>query len=176
VISEETVLLIDAARDFAARAERWVRIDAILVTHGHRDAIGGLASLRRRWLGHNRSQPINIFLGGPTGQIIHTRNKRFDHCRLHVGELAQPRRVGSFVVSALVVPHARELRFTTFAWRGSAGARSVVYASDVAFLTPELREFSAGATVLVLDGARRHKRLFSHLTLDDALPQPAPGQ
>ena len=61
-------------------------------------------------------------------------------------------------------------RFETFAWRVSTGIRSVVYAADVAHLTAELEHFSTGATVLVLDGAIWRKRLFSHLTIDEALP------
>jgi len=45
-----------------------------------------------------------------------------------------------------------------------------VYASDVAYLTPDLGRLCAGATVRVLDGATWHRRLFSHLTIDEALP------
>ena len=46
-----------------------------------------------------------------------------------------------------------------------------MYASDVAYLTPELEHFCAGATVLILDGAMWRRRLFSHLTIEQALPQ-----
>jgi hypothetical protein len=45
-----------------------------------------------------------------------------------------------------------------------------VCASLVACLTPELERFCAGATVVVLDGAMWRRRLFSHLTIDAALP------
>lgn len=78
--------------------------------------------------------------------------------------------MGSLDVTALIVPHAREPRFTTFAWHVSSGTRLVVYASDVACLTRELERFCAGATVLILDGAMCRRRLFSHLTIDAALP------
>lgn len=73
-------------------------------------------------------------------------------------------------MSALTVPHAQDPRFPTYAWRVSASGRSIVYASDVAHLTPELERFCAGATLLVLDGAMWRRRLFSHLTIDEVLP------
>ena len=170
LIADRTSLLIDVTRDFAAQAEHVARIDAIALTHGHRDAIGGLPSLRRWWLEHDRSTPIDVFLGEATARIIRTRYRRLEHCRLQVLAPGRSRRVGSLEVSAVVVPHAREPRFTTYAWRVSSGTRAVVYASDVAYPTSELEQFCAGATVLVLDGAMWRKRLFSHLTIDETLP------
>jgi phosphoribosyl 1,2-cyclic phosphodiesterase len=170
LISNGTVLLIDVTRDFALQAKRLARIDAILVTHGHRDAIGGLPSLRRWWLERDGRHPIDIFLSEATAGIIRTRYTRIDHCRLQVVAPGDARRVGSVDVSALTVPHARDARFMTYAWRVSAGNCSVVYASDVAYLTRELERFCAGATVLVLDGAMWQRRLFSHLTIDESLP------
>jgi phosphoribosyl 1,2-cyclic phosphate phosphodiesterase len=170
LMSEGRALLIDVTRHFAVQAARLSRIDAILLTHGHRDAIGGLPSLRRWWLEHGGSPPVDVFLSEATAEIVRTRYRRLDHCRLHVVAPGQSHRVGSVAVSALIVPHAREPRFPTFAWRASEGTRSVVYASDVAYLTGELERFCAGATVLILDGAMWRKRLFSHLTIDEALP------
>ena len=47
-----------------------------------------------------------------------------------------------------------------------------MYASDVARVTSELTRFSAGAAILILDGAMwRRRRLFSHLTIDEPLPE-----
>lgn len=78
--------------------------------------------------------------------------------------------MGFLDVSALVVPHAREPRSTTCAWRVSSATRSVGYASDVAYLTRELEQFCAGAAILILDGAMWRKPLFSRLTIDESLP------
>ena len=44
-----------------------------------------------------------------------------------------------------------------------------VYASDVARLTPRLREFSRGAAILVLDGSTYGRRIFTHLRIDEDL-------
>lgn len=74
LISDGTALLVDVTRDFAAQAEHLVGIDAILeailLTHRHRDAIGGLPSLRRWWLEQNSSRPIDVFLGDAAARII----------------------------------------------------------------------------------------------------------
>jgi len=170
LISDRTTLLIDVTRDFAVQAERLTRIDAIALTHAHRDAIGGLPALRRWWLANRAPEPIDVFLSEATANIIRTRYQRLEHCRLRITAPGDLRRVGPLALSALTVPHAQDPRFPTYAWRVSAGAGSIVYASDVAHLTPELERFSAGATVLVLDGAMWHRRLFSHLTINEMLP------
>jgi len=170
VISDGVALLIDVTRDFAVQAEQLTRIDAVALTHAHRDAIGGLPALRRWWLANGTPEPIDIFLSEATANIIRTRYRRLDHCRLRVTAPGDLRRAGPLALSALTVPHAQDPRFPTYAWRVSASRRSIVYASDVAHLTPELERFCAGATVLVLDGAMWRRRLFSHLTIDEALP------
>jgi len=67
------------------------------------------------------------------------------------------------------VPHARET--PTLAWRIGDGRRTVVYASDVARLTPELQHAAAGAALLVIDGAMWRRSLYSHLRIDRAVPE-----
>ncbi len=170
LIGAKTNVLIDVTRDFPVQAERVAAIDAILLTHAHRDAIGGLPSLRRWWLQRGAGRPIDVFLSRASAEIIRSRYRRQEHCRLHIAAPGRTRRVGAFSVRAVTVPHARDRRFVTYAWRVSSGAASVVYASDVARLTPGLRRFSDGAGALVLDGAMWGRRLFSHLTIQEALP------
>ena len=170
LISNGTTVLIDVTRHFRVQSELLSQIDAILLTHGHRDAVGGLPALRRRWLERGSSRPIEILLSEATAEVILGRYRRLEHCRFRTIASGESRRVGTLSVRALTVPHARDPRFETFAWRVSTGTRSVVYASDVAHLTGELGRFSAGSAALVLDGAMWRKRLFSHLTIDEALP------
>jgi len=165
------MILVDVTRDFAEQARRLEQIDAVLLTHGHRDATGGLPELRRWWQEHGCTDPIDVFLNASTAAIIRSRYRHLEHCRLHLVPARRKRRVGELVVEAVSVPHARDPRFETYAWRISSGGRSLVYASDVAELTPELRGFSSGAALLILDGAMWGKRLFSHLTIDEALPE-----
>lgn len=170
LVSNATTLLIDVTRHFHVQARRLSQIDAILLTHGHRDAVGGLPALRRWWLERGSSRPIEVLLNDATAEVIRERYRRLEHCRLRPIASGESSRVGAFSVSALAVPHARDPRFETFAWRVTSGSRTVVYASDVAQLTDELERFSAGSAALVLDGAMWRRRLFSHLTIGDALP------
>jgi len=67
------------------------------------------------------------------------------------------------------VPHARDT--PTLAWRLGDDGRTLVYASDVARVTPELEAAVAGAGLLVIDGAMWHRSLYSHLRIDHAVPE-----
>ncbi len=170
LIGNGTTVLIDVTRHFRVQGERLSEIDAILLTHGHRDAVGGVPALRRWWQERGGSRPIDVLLSEATAEVLRARYRRLEHCRLHTMTSGESRRVGPLSVSALTVPHAKDPRFETFAWRVSDGRCAVVYASDIAHLTDELERFSAGSAALVLDGAMWRKRLFSHLTVDEALP------
>jgi phosphoribosyl 1,2-cyclic phosphodiesterase len=166
----EAAVLIDVTRDFEDQARDIERIDAILLTHAHRDASGGIPQLRR-WCARHGRGAIDTYMSDATRRTLRARYSRLDHCRL-VSVAAGPAvRIAGLSVSAAEVPHAREPGARTFAWRLSTNASSVVYASDVARLTGRLERFAAGASVLVLDGAMWRRRLFSHLTIDEALPE-----
>ena len=159
LISNGAVLLEDVTRDFSVQASHLDRIDGILMTHVHRDAVGGLQQLHRWWLRHGDQDPIDLFLNEATAEVVRSRYKRLDDCRLHLMPASRRLGLGAFTICAIAVPHPRESRFETQAWRFCCEDRSLVYASDVAYLTPELEHFCAGATVLILDGAMSRRRL-----------------
>jgi phosphoribosyl 1,2-cyclic phosphodiesterase len=174
VRDETTSVLIDATRDFEYQAQGVERIDALLLTHAHRDASGGLPALRSWW--HPRHLPPLPVLAHPgTIATLQARYRRLDHCRFLPTRPAARRRLGPWRVDALEVPHAREPHFPTYAWRLRARAQgdavTIVYASDVAYLTPELERFAGGATTLAVDGATWRRRIFTHLRIDEDLPR-----
>jgi phosphoribosyl 1,2-cyclic phosphodiesterase len=163
-------LLIDVTRDWGEQQrELDGPLDAILLTHGHRDACGGIAALRP-WLRERSQASVPVHASRQTIAVVRRRVRRLDHCEFV--ELEPHRRVrsGNVMITAVTVPHARERHIPTYAWRLTAGRRSVVYASDVARLTPELRRFARGAAILVIDAAMWGRSLFSHLTIDRELP------
>jgi phosphoribosyl 1,2-cyclic phosphodiesterase len=162
-------LLLDVTRDFPEQAPEIDRLDGALLTHGHRDASGGLPALRGWWRERSR-EPLPVYAERETIAAVRHRAKRLDHCRFVTVAAGQRRRVGGWTISPVTVPHARERRFPTFAWRLTAAGRTLVYASDVARLTPELERFARGADLLVIDGAMWRRRIFTHLTIDAALP------
>jgi phosphoribosyl 1,2-cyclic phosphate phosphodiesterase len=170
LVGDGATVLVDLTRDFRVQSAAIERLDAVLLTHAHRDAAGGVGALRRWWRAHGIAAAIPVYSHARTLAALESRYVRLDHCRLVPAEPGQPLRVGDFEASALEVPHAADPRFPTFAWRLESAAAALVYASDVARLTPELERFSRGATVLVLDGAMWGRPLFSHLRADQALP------
>lgn len=131
-----TRVLIDCPRAVARELPH--ELDAVLVTHAHRDAAGGLRLV-------------------PAGIPVHAWPAP---ARIAIGRIeARP----------LVVPHARDV--TTYAWRLTDGTHTIVYASDLARLTPALRRFAAGVDALVIDGAMWRRSLYTHLRIDESLPR-----
>ena len=163
-------ILIDVTRDFERQSNALEDIDAVLLTHGHADACGGIAELRR-WLRSRGREQLPLYAGAATIAAVERRFRRVDHCDFKPVRPGRPRRLGGVELSAMEVPHARDERFPTFAWRIRQGRETLVYASDVAWLTPELERFSRSASLLVIDGAMWRRQLFSHLTIDRELPR-----
>jgi hypothetical protein len=83
----------------------------------------------------------------------------------------RPFRVAEWEIRAIEVPHARDPEVPTFAWRLVRSGHRLVYASDVAAPTRALERFASGATVFVVDGATYGRRIFSHLRIDEDLPE-----
>jgi ribonuclease BN (tRNA processing enzyme) len=72
---------------------------------------------------------------------------------------------------ATEVPHARDAAVPTFAWRLATASHRLVYASDLASPTDGLEQFARGARLLVIDGATYGRRIYSHLRIDEDLPE-----
>jgi ribonuclease BN (tRNA processing enzyme) len=143
-------------------------LDAVLLTHAHRDAAGGLARLAAARRASDAG-PLRVLVGPGTAVILRRRVRRLEPLQLTEVRPGTGASVGPLAVAALGVPHARDV--PTVAWRLSAGGRTLVYASDVAELTAELERFCRGASLLVIDGAMWRRRLYTHLTIDRELPR-----
>ena len=161
-------LLIDVTRDFAAQASALDGLDAVLLTHGHRDASGGLAQLRRWWRDRGERSPIPVYAARETIAVARRRFARLDHCRFAAVAPGERVACGPWTVAALEVPHSSQL--PTYAWRLERPGAALVYASDVARLTPQLERFARGARLLVVDGAMWGRAIPWHLAIDQALP------
>jgi phosphoribosyl 1,2-cyclic phosphodiesterase len=162
-------VLIDATTYLSEQLRGVDSLDAVLLTHAHRDAAGGLPALRRWWREH-RTEPLPLYAAPEAIEVMPSRARRLDHLAPVAITPGRRRSIGRLRVTAVEVPHAREVRYRTFAWRLDDGDASVVYASDVAALEASLERFARGADVLVVDGAMWGRQLFSHLTIDHELP------
>lgn len=135
-------ILIDATRDFVQQTKHIKKIDAVLITHNHKDASGGLKYLKP---------------GIPV----------FAHSNIKSG---QSFKLGLFKITPLRVPHSFSPKFPTFAWK-LIGSKTVVYASDIAKLTDKFKRICWGIDILIIDGSTWKRKIYSHLRVDKDLPE-----
>ena len=166
---DRATLLIDAPSQLEEQLPAATVIDAVALTHAHRDAAGGLPALERR-LGRRGDARIRVLAAPEAIALMYERHPRLSSLRLSVVEPGRARRAAGFTLKAVEVPHARDPRYRTFAWRVSDGRSTLVYASDVAAIEPPLAALARTAQLLVIDGAMWRRTLFSHLTIDRELP------
>ncbi|HVW47318.1 MAG TPA: MBL fold metallo-hydrolase [Solirubrobacterales bacterium] len=161
-------VLLDAPAGVEGRFDLG-RLRAVLVTHAHRDAVGGLAALGRA-CARLGTGPVRLLASPEALSVVVPRLDPGSPLRPVAVEPGRARRAAGLRVRCAEVPHAREARFRTYAWRLAGGDAALVYASDVAALAPPLAQLSRGVDLLVIDGAMWHRTLFSHLTIDRELP------
>lgn len=169
----ETRVLLDAGRDLGRQLDAAGLdvgdLDAVALTHGHRDASGGVPELARR-LRRSRTTPLPLLAEGRTLHVVRHRHARLDGLAPVEVAAGRATSAGRLLLAPARVPHARSARFPTVGWRVEGGGRALVYASDVARPTAALRGHAAGAALLVADGATFGQRIFSHLRIDEDLP------
>lgn len=168
VLRGEQQVLVDVTRDFDEQAGGLEAIDAVLLTHAHRDAAGGIPQLRRWWLKRSRP-PIPVYGHPETLDRVRARHRRLEHCWFRPVEPGRAERIAGWSLRGVEVPHARG-GFPTMAWRVEDGRAAVVYASDVARAVDALRALCRGADGLIVDGATWRRRIFTHLRIDEDLP------
>jgi phosphoribosyl 1,2-cyclic phosphodiesterase len=161
-------VLIDATTHAEPQLADVDRLDAVLLTHAHRDAAGGVPALRR-WSRERDLAPLPLYAAPQAIAVLQSRYRRLDHLELVAVEPGRRRERSGLAFEPVEVPHARD-RYRTFAWRVEDARCAVVYASDVARLEPTLERFVRGARLLAVDGAMWQRSLFSHLTIDRELP------
>lgn len=163
-------VLLDVTRHFVEQAAGLRRLDAILLTHAHRDAAGGVPGPAALVAGARSTAPAA--LAPPEAvAVLRRRHRRLEHVDLVAVEPGEGVAVGALRTAAAEVPHVRDPRFRTYAWRLSPGRTAVAYASDVARLEAPLERLARSAGVLAVDGAMWRRTLFAHLTIDRELPR-----
>ena len=167
-------LIIDAGPDFRAQLLRAgvCRVDGILLTHEHKDHIGGLDDVRAlNFVDYPQIRPIDIYA---TERTLACVRKDFDYAfeteryrgvpelRLHAIDRQRPFRIGAAEIVPVAGHHSPRFEVTGFRFGPLA------YLTDFKTIDEaELRKL-AGAEVLVVNAwrARPHD---SHFCLDEAL-------
>lgn len=152
-------ILIDTTRDFQKQIKDY-KIDAVLLTHGHKDACAGIKKL---------PSGIRVFAHPKTLARIKTSFKPAGLKLIPVKE-TQKMKIGPWTAIAYEVPHTKDQRFPTYAWKLSA-KKTIIYASDIAFITEDFKKICDGTDLLIIDGSTWKRKIFSHLRVDEDLPK-----
>ena len=169
VRSGTTTLLVDATPDFRQQMlrEKVMRLDAVLITHPHKDHVGGLDDTRAYQYFQNA--PTQVYgnamtLEGVKAELPYAFTE-FTYPGVPVIDLHQidltPFIVGDIPIVPILVWHHKMpvygFRFGNF-----------VYITDANRIDEEERQKIRGCHTLVLN-ALRHERHISHFTLQEAL-------
>ncbi|MCD7970138.1 MAG: MBL fold metallo-hydrolase [Alistipes sp.] len=170
VESGGVVIVIDAGPDFRQQMlrEDVNHLDAILLTHEHKDHIGGLDDVRA--YNYTSRKPVDIYAAVRVQQII---MKDFDYAfgenrypgvpdmNLHTIGPGRP-----FTVKGIeVIPvEGRHYRLPVLGFRIGAMA----YLTDFNYIGPEESEKIKGVDILVINALRKEPHL-SHFTLEQAI-------
>ncbi len=169
VEDDETTLVVDAGPDFRQQMlrARVRKLDALLVTHEHKDHLAGLDDVRAFNFLQEKHMPI------------YGLNRVLDHIKVEFAyafaekkypgvpqlELypanGLPLQFGKIKVQPIPVMHAKMpvlgFRFNNF-----------TYITDANFISPEARELIKGSEVLVLNALQKEPHI-SHFTLQEAI-------
>ena len=171
-------IVIDVGKLFWESAIEWFfryrvpTINAVLLTHEHADAVGGLDSLRDWTIGRTESLPVYLRAGDLEAVE-----------KMHYYLVDREASTGGGGVARLefrVIDESpldvQGVRFTPLpVWHGrpvdAFGFRfgDVSYMSDVSEIPPRTEHLLAGTELLVLDALRPDRRHPSHFILEESL-------
>lgn len=165
----ETVLIVDAGPDFRQQLlhEKVKKVDAILITHYHKDHIAGLDDVRsfnylqrkamRVYASRRDQNRIKEEFSYAFADEKYPGVPDFDLILLD----EKPFNVGSIQVLPVKLKH---MQLGVFGFRFGDFA----YLTDVNFIPEESMQLLSGIKILVIDALRKYKHI-SHFTLDEAI-------
>jgi phosphoribosyl 1,2-cyclic phosphate phosphodiesterase len=165
----KTCFVIDTGPDFRQQMlrENVKKLDAVLITHCHKDHIAGLDDVRS--FNFLQKRPMNVYAGKAEQKVI---RQEFAYAfsgnpypgvpKLALNEIQlEPITIGTIQVIPFLVKH---MHLDVFGFRISDFA----YITDVNFIPPPSMDIIRGSRVIILDALRRKKHV-SHFTLDEAV-------
>ncbi len=161
--------VIDAGPDFRYQMlrEDVKKIDAILITHGHKDHTGGLDDVRA--FNYFLRKPIDVYLGDNALQPV---NREFCYAfdekkypgvpeiNLHVIE-NNPFEINNIKIIPIEAMH---YKLPVFGYR----IGNFTYLTDINFISDEEKEKIKGSEVVVVNALRKRKHV-SHFSLNEAV-------
>lgn len=173
-------IVIDAGKFFYESAMRWfpkysvATIDALVITHSHADAVGGMDDLRD-WT-NNAQESLPIYLRETDLQDVESlfyylvdRNRQTGGggvAKLVFQTIdANPFVIDGLEMIPLPVEHGRG--YKVFGYRFGP----VSYISDASEISDETAELVAGSELLILDALRPTRTHGTHFTVEQAVDQ-----
>ncbi len=160
-------ILIDVSRDFNQQSKAINQLKAILITHGHQDAMGGIAQFKT----FSRS-PIPLYTLPRTIKIINKRFKQLKHLRFYPLTSFVPFDLLGINIIPFKVEHSIQKGFPTLGFQFNfPNNHKLTYISDAGGWSKKVQKLIPGSDILVLDGAMWGKKLISHLDIKEILPK-----
>lgn len=172
-------ILVDIGPDFRAQmlAHNVQHLEAILITHAHRDHVGGIDDIRPfNWV---QQRNMDIYANTEALQSIkHDYHYIFDYhqypglpeATLHDVSHCQPFQVGLVTVTPIRGMH-KDLPVLGYRFDeqpDTAPSTSLAYLTDMNHIEPDELQKLKGLNLLVIN-ALRQKKHFSHFCLEEAL-------
>jgi phosphoribosyl 1,2-cyclic phosphodiesterase len=160
-------ILIDVSEDFSKQSKLINRIDAVLITHGHRDAIGGISQLRSqksKIIGQN----LSLYSLSKTIQIIKRKFRHTEFLDFHSLKSFKSFKFFNIKIIPFEVRHSIQKGFPTLGFKFYfPDGYKLIYISDTGGWNNKVQNLIVGSDLLILDGAMWGKKLIAHLDMEE---------
>jgi len=169
VETKNNILVIDAGPDFRQQMlrENVCRIDAVLITHAHKDHIGGLDDIRA--FNYFQKGPVNVYARQNVHKVLRSdffyafEDEKYPgvpDINLHAIK-THPFKINNDTIIPIEVMH---YRLPVFGFR----INDFTYITDANFISDDELEKIKGSKIVVLNALRR-KQHISHFNLEEAI-------
>ena len=167
--NEDDIFTIDAGPDFRQQLlkQNTDKLSAILITHGHKDHIGGLDDVRA--FNYLQKTPMNIWADNYAIDSIKkefyyafAKNKSAGLPRFNLNKITEDKiQIGKTIIIPIPLLHNK---LSVKAFR----INNLTYITDANFISEKSYELIKGTKILIINALRKEKHI-SHFNLEEAL-------
>lgn len=164
-------ILIDVTRDFKQQVKLLpITLDAVLITHAHQDAIGGLGNFIIWQIKKGGVVPI-LSLDETLDKIRKRHKTNLDLLDLHEIKPYKKLQLGDLIITSFKVSHSIQSGFPTLGFHFFLNGKKLVYVSDTSGWNRKTERLLKNADILIIDGATWGKKMIAHLDIKEVLPK-----